>query len=181
MNPQDPLAQLKDIHLPEPIGWWPLAWGWWLLIALLLIVLGALLWQGYRRQRRQRYRREAMALLDHAYRDYLRSDPGPATHRHYLQQVSQLLRRTALSALPEAREAELAALKGPQWLRFLDASAGLEPAFTEGPGHILADGPYQPDPKVDVEALHQLAAQWIRRHRLSERHLQQWLAEVHHA
>lgn len=181
MNPQDPLAQLKDIHLPEPVGWWPLAWGWWLLIALLLMVIGALLWRAHVRRRRQRYRREALALLEHAYRDYQRNSPDPSTRRQYLQQVSQLLRRTALSALPDAREADLAALSGQQWLRFLDLSASLTPAFTEGPGHILADGPYQPDPEVDVEALHRLAQQWIRAHRLSERRLSDLMVEVHHA
>lgn len=181
MNPQDPLAQLKDIHLPEPVGWWPLAWGWWLLIALMLMVLGTLLWKGYVRRRRQRYRREAMALLEHAYRDYQLSDPDPAARRRYLQQVSHLLRRTALSALPDARETELAALSGAQWLRFLELSAALTPAFTEGPGHILAEGPYQPDPQVDIDALHRLARQWIRHHRLSERRLPELIAEVHHA
>lgn len=181
MNPQDPLAQLKDIHLPEPVGWWPLAWGWWLLIALTLLGLGALLWKGYLRRRRQRYRREALTLLEHAYRNYQLSEPDSATRRLYLQQVSQLLRRTALSALPDARETDLAALSGTQWLRFLELSAGLEPAFTGGPGHILAEGPYQPDPQVDIDALHRLAQQWIRRHRLSEQRLPELIAEVHHA
>jgi hypothetical protein len=39
MNTTDPLAQLRDIQLPEPVGLWPLAWGWW---ALLLLVVGEL-------------------------------------------------------------------------------------------------------------------------------------------
>ena len=25
---------LRDLHLPEAVGWWPLAPGWWVLIAL---------------------------------------------------------------------------------------------------------------------------------------------------
>ena len=25
--PNDPLAELRDIHLPPEIGWWPLAYG----------------------------------------------------------------------------------------------------------------------------------------------------------
>lgn len=34
----NPLADLKDIHTPDGISWWPPAYGWWLL-ALLIIVL----------------------------------------------------------------------------------------------------------------------------------------------
>lgn len=33
----DPLAQLKDIHLPEQVNQWPIAIGWWL---LLLAIVG---------------------------------------------------------------------------------------------------------------------------------------------
>ena len=27
---------LRDLHLPEAIGWWPLAPGWWVLLAMLV-------------------------------------------------------------------------------------------------------------------------------------------------
>lgn len=43
------LEQLKDIHLPEPISWWPLAWGWWAVLALLVLAVLALIirhWRG---------------------------------------------------------------------------------------------------------------------------------------
>ena len=40
----DPLAQLKDIHLPQAIPNYPMALGWWLLalIILLLVILTAI-------------------------------------------------------------------------------------------------------------------------------------------
>ena len=28
---------LRDLHLPETIGWWPLAPGWWFAIAALVV------------------------------------------------------------------------------------------------------------------------------------------------
>lgn len=34
----DPLAQLKDIHLPEQINNYPTAYGWWLLTALIIMI-----------------------------------------------------------------------------------------------------------------------------------------------
>ncbi|MGH8222486.1 MAG: DUF4381 family protein, partial [Woeseiaceae bacterium] len=39
MDPQQ--IPLRDLHLPEAVGWWPPAPGWWLLIAL---AVAALLW-----------------------------------------------------------------------------------------------------------------------------------------
>src|SRR5690554_7495111 len=35
----DPLAQLNDIVELDHVSAWPLAWGWWLLLALLLLTL----------------------------------------------------------------------------------------------------------------------------------------------
>lgn len=35
----DPLSQLRDIHTPDPISWWPLAPGWWILAGLIILGL----------------------------------------------------------------------------------------------------------------------------------------------
>ena len=35
----DPLAQLKDIHLPEQVSNYPIAPGWWLLLVITLVAL----------------------------------------------------------------------------------------------------------------------------------------------
>ncbi len=46
MNPagNDPLAQLRDVHLPPDPGWWPPAIGWWLAaLACLMVIAGAVL------------------------------------------------------------------------------------------------------------------------------------------
>ncbi|WP_347329638.1 DUF4381 domain-containing protein [Marinimicrobium locisalis] len=178
MNPQDPLAQLKDIHLPAPVGWWPLAWGWWVLFALVLIGLGLLVWQWRTRRRQQRYRQQALGMLREAHRHFQEQPDSAAAARTYLQSVSELLRRTVLSALPADCQHDVAPLHGRAWLRFLDASAPVGKGFTEGPGAALAEGPYQPDPRVDVDGLEELAARWIKSHSLNRKALTHLIAEA---
>ena len=59
----DPLSQLRDIHLPPPISWWPLAPGWWMLIfagIFAFIYLTRILMQRYRSNL---YRRQALKKL----------------------------------------------------------------------------------------------------------------------
>lgn len=158
MNSTDPLSQLRDIHLPDPVGLWPLAWGWWLLIALFAIALMAGLYHWRRHQRQRRYRRQAKAELESAYRDY--RDNGDTSR--YLQNLSLTLRRAALTAFPRS---QVAGLKGEAWLEFLDQSLpGSQTPFTQGEGRVLALGPYQPKPQANVKALHRLAKDWIENH-----------------
>jgi len=95
----DPLAQLRDLHLPDPIGWWPLAPGWLLvgLVLLSMILLGCWCsWRAWRKWRSGRYRRLAVAELQCAFEDYSRTQNGVL----FLQQLSQILRRAALLAFP---------------------------------------------------------------------------------
>ncbi|MFT5563123.1 MAG: hypothetical protein ACI9Z9_003008, partial [Litorivivens sp.] len=60
----DPLAELRDIHLPPAIESWPPAFGWWLLAALSLVAVFFALKYLLGLWRKNSYRREAKKGLD---------------------------------------------------------------------------------------------------------------------
>lgn len=101
-----PLEQLKDIHLPEPVSWWPPAPGWWILALLCLgLIVITVRWL----IRRHRYRaaiREALAGLEQIN----------ARDKDWPQQLNSLLKRLTLSYFPRVQSA---ALHQQQWLEFL--------------------------------------------------------------
>lgn len=154
--PLQETLQLRDIHLPAAPDFWPPAPGWWILgvLALGIASWGALL--AWRQFRIHRQRRHILALLEQMERS---SDAS--TTAEYLGQLSNLTRRLALMRFPRH---EIASLTGREWLQFLDRSGG-DGQFSEGPGKVLAQGPYMrelPD-DVDSRALTQLVRQWITR------------------
>lgn len=146
---------LRDLHLPEAVGWWPPAPGWWLLFALLTALLLYALARASRRWRRARARRVALKELARLKRAH-RADPDPVGLGIRL---SELLRRASLAYAPRHT---VAGLTGRQWLEWLDRGLADRP-FTEGPGRYLADLPYRgAAPEVDADALIEVA-----RHRLA--------------
>jgi len=155
MNARDPLAQLRDIHLPPPLGWWPPAPGWWLLALIVAAGLfGVIFW--LRRFRRGNYRRAARRELRR-----LRENPQGLTDHQLLTAVAALVRRVALASCGRAR---VASLSGEAWLTFLDQT-GKTDQFSTGPGRVLGADLYRPESAVDVEALLGLVEKWLRRHK----------------
>jgi len=140
---------LRDLHLPEPIGWWPLAPGWWVLIALALFGLGWLLLLAWRKRRFNAARRYAIRALAEVEAEYLTNRNPVALGR----QVSALLRRSMLAYAPRH---EVAGLTGDSWLKWLDQGLPLPYFHTEG-GKSLLQLPYRdPDSDfgdVDINAL----------------------------
>jgi hypothetical protein len=137
---------LRDLHLPDVIGWWPLAPGWWLVIALVVVGLGLLLRSGVRRRARGAARR-------HALRQFMRSRSAYADHGNPVRlgiEVSEILRRAMLAYAPRS---DVAGLTGDAWLAWLDRDLA-EPRFSQGAGRELLELPYR-DPatagEVDID------------------------------
>ena len=150
MDPQ--AIPLRGLHLPEPVGWWPLAPGWWVLMAMLVIACGLLVRAGLRHRARSAARRKALKQLEESRSAY-------AYHGNPVvlgAEVSELLRRTMLAYAPRS---EVAGLTGDAWLAWLDRDLD-EPRFREGAGRNLLELPYRnPEtPAADVDIDGMLAA-----------------------
>lgn len=151
------LAGLHDIRLPEAIGWWPVAPGWYVLAALLII---ALLIVGFflkRHGSNVRARRQALRLLTVYEQEYV--DKGDS--QLSASRVSELLKRVALAYFPRAK---VAALQGEDWLLFLNnTSKGVD--FNSVRTDML-ETPYQPSRVRDLQLLFSTARQWIKQRRV---------------
>ena len=133
---------IRDLHLPEAIGWWPLAPGWWILIAMAAFGALVLLRRALLARRRNAARRYALRQLQQYTEAYMQH--GDAVELG--TQLSELVRRTMLAYAPRK---EVAGLTGEEWLAWLDADLD-RPLFREGDGRPLAEWPYR-EPGLQVD------------------------------
>ena len=158
----DALATLRGLHLPQSVGLWPLAPGWWIALALLiglLVAVGALL-----RSRRASLGRHALLELDQLVEE--REDM-----QWLAVGISRLLRRVAVSRFGRAR---VASLYGSRWEHFLSQTSPRDQrrrqALTADMGNLLARAPYAPPgflaasgvPDEGRMALVQATRDWVR-------------------
>ena len=147
MNPAQ--LPLRDLHLPDPIGWWPLAPGWWFVLLSVACLLGYLAWRAYRRWQHNAPRRFALRELAlYEAEDLEHRDPVKLG-----KQLSELLRPGMLAYAPRG---EIAGLTGESWLQWLDSGMSLPYFHTDG-GKSLLELPYR-DPAgdfsdIDIDAL----------------------------
>ena len=144
-----PLDKLHDFYQPAPPAWTPQTIGWYVIFAITGLAGLWFVFRGVRRWLRDRYRREALhelALLP-------------------VEQFSTLLKRTALTAWPREK---VASLSGDAWLEFLNSTAKSD-GFGHSPGNRLEEIALRQVMLSDDDerALRAIAAEWIRRHRVS--------------
>jgi hypothetical protein len=153
--PDNLLAQLYDITGVDYIGWWPLAPGWWAVLALILLLVGGLYW------RRRAYRRswkgdawQALIALDSRLADENAQEVAAA--------LSVLLRRIAMQRFSRAA---CAGLEGQNWLRWL---ATKDPKAFDWASHafLLIEAPYAPPGRTiapqAVKVLIKAAKRWVK-------------------
>ncbi|NPA72457.1 MAG: DUF4381 domain-containing protein [Gammaproteobacteria bacterium] len=168
LTPQqiEQLNQLADIQLPEPIGWWPLASTWWIMITLIGVIIVGAIWVYFEQKKRNAYRVEAQALLDDIMQKSTEQMDNSPSQK--ILEINRVLKQVALTAYGRVQVAQL---NDQAWLNFLKEKASYIPQ----PDHLIEHLrlAYQP-PAQDTSALkqqyeqlnewHRYAQKWIKGH-----------------
>src|SRR6202012_5857465 len=133
---------MHDFYQPAPPAWTPRTVGWYVLFAIVGLLMIWLTFRATRRWIANRYRREALREL-------------PATAPDGL---SALLKRAALATWPREK---VASLNGDDWINFLSATSG-DDAFRQAPGNRIEEIALRPEAvsTEDSQTLQEIAANW---------------------
>jgi hypothetical protein len=161
MDSEELLAQLADIHLPEPVSFWPPAPGWWILAA---IVIAAIIFGAIKLIAAARYRKitdHALAELDKCYQAYAADSESEsdknALQLQFVNRANSVFKRVALYHFDNT---EIASLGGSQWVEFMRDS-GNGQLLDAQIAHALSVGRFGTDIDVDVENFYAFGRQWI--------------------
>lgn len=145
---QDNLPELRDIHLPEGVSAFPIAYGWWFILAgivLLFLLIQFILY--LRRYSKARY---ALKLLKEISAENI-VDAA--------KEMSEILRRICVFKYKEA-----AALLGNDWIAFLNQKS--KSPLKGKTAELLINAPYIPNESStythdDLEDLRRFCQKWI--------------------
>lgn len=156
MDQQAILAQLRPNILPDPVGYWPLAIGWWMLVVCILLGVLIILYFTVRYYRKTRYRRHGIKLAQQIHKNY-------ETHnnkRQYAHDLNRLLKKLALHTFPTQ---DIASLNGKAWLKFLYTSSGNK-QFIHTDAEALGCDRFNPNHEPNTTQLYRLTISWIKQH-----------------
>lgn len=156
MNPL--MEQLHDIDGLDPISFWPLAPGWWALIALGVIILAGVLWFTVKTIRfRRSWKNDTLQKLKK-----LEDDLSEANARQTVIALSEYLRRIALRRFSRK---ECAGLMGEAWLEWLSSNDPQKIFDWTRNGVLLIEVPYAPDsrplPEQQIKEMIHAAREWV--------------------
>ena len=148
---QDPLSQLRDIHIPAPGGIWPPAPGWWVLLALLIGAVVLVVWLvRRRRQRRQWYVAARRKMNDLANR--------AAVTPEWFSELNTLLKQSALKRYPD-RSPE--SLTGSDWIQFLLDTSPKDRIASRPTVEAMVASCWQPTPSCAPDDAIRFARLWL--------------------
>jgi len=152
----DPVSDLRDIHLPDPVSFWPPALGWWIALLVGIGLIALAVWAF------RRFRTPTVLRTAHHELQGLRESYAANQQNHTLTLgLSRLLRRYAMAVYGRER---VAGLTGQQWLAFLNEK-GLTRQFTEGAGKVLVSVPYGSQESVQGLELIATVERWLKGNR----------------
>lgn len=157
MNEQS--INIRDIHLPDPVSWWPVAPGWWILLVGVILIIAITLISRKIYQSKQ-LKRDIISELDHIKQQFKETQ----NKIQLAKSLSILLRRASISFYPATH---IAGLTGEKWLAYLDkttARSSADEKFQSKTGKVLLTAPYLPENApldYDAQALIRLSQSWL--------------------
>lgn len=142
----DVLHQLRDLKMPKTIGVWPLAYGWYILFFLILIIFASLLIWRYKHYLKNRPKQAALKELEQIKTHYLKDRNTAKT----ATALTSLLKRFCLSYHTRNM---IAPLFGDKFVEFLGHTTW---------GQILTTISYQRKSDVDLMPFFDDIAKWIK-------------------
>ncbi|GAA0203656.1 DUF4381 domain-containing protein [Kangiella japonica] len=149
------LEQLRDIHQPEPVSWWPLAPGWWIIIALVVLIAALFIIKAILKKRHYRYVRLAVKELKQLKQTNKES--------RWLAKSHNLMRRLSLCYVPEDK---IGRMSQQEWQAFLQATSKQslnKQTLSEQTINAFVDLPYKPasySETLDKDAILNEVTQW---------------------
>jgi len=157
--PDQQLLDLRDIHLPEAISWWPIAPGWWIIFASIILIITAIFIS------RKIYLKKQLGREIHTELDDIKRQYKQTKNKSQLaKSLSILLRRANISYYPKT---DSAGLIGSEWLTYLDSTmtaSSTNKKFQSDIGKVLLSAPYLPDDanlNFDATKLIHLCESWL--------------------
>jgi hypothetical protein len=152
MQPEFLLNQLRDIHLPDAISYWPFAPGWYILFFLIFIATPYLIWFLIKKRKLDLYKKTIFLALEKLGKE------------KNISQIATLLKRIAINRHGN----KVACLQGREWIAFLEKTKQKKSASFESElGELLIKASYQKNvsetDQQKLPALMGLITQWVKK------------------
>lgn len=157
MNPSSsqPL-ELRDIHLPDPVSWWPLAPGWWILILLIVILIAfSIIFIPKLIKKLKHQPASQLALTE--FKKIQQQYQSQKNSQLLVQSLSVLLRRVCMTY--HSRQSS-AGLTGQAWINMLN-NINPQHSFSTELINILLTAPYKKQTEFNAQPLLKQCEAWI--------------------
>ena len=148
--------ELHDIHLPEPVSWWPLAPGWWILLILIIALTIACFFFIPKLIKKIKHQPASkLALIE--FKNIQQLYQSQQNKQTLIESLSILLRRVCMTY--DSRQ-NIASLTGQAWIEKLNALSPQQELSTELTD-VLLNGPYKKQHDFNAEQLLTHCENWI--------------------
>ena len=144
--------QLRDIHLPEAVSWWPPAPGWWVLSIIATTLVASLIISRLRNTKRNAFRVTALLETQEALMLWNKNN----NTADYLHTVNAVLKRVVLQ---NNSASNIANQSGINWVESLNHLS--KQPLSEITMQALGVACYQTKPDVDVAHVQQQIIAWV--------------------